>query len=77
MDLGEGSLWHGDRMFGQCRIFTTPQLVALVCWGIWKELNARVFDHRSSLAHVLPDRIAQEERIWSLAGFSSLSDFFQ
>jgi hypothetical protein len=38
-------------------------LVILVCWCIWKERNARVFDRRSSLAHVVADLIVQEARL--------------
>ncbi|BAS72039.1 Os01g0352000 [Oryza sativa Japonica Group] len=44
----------------------------LICWLIWKELNARVFQHVSKSPEQLAEDIKQEIAIWRVAGI-----FFQ
>jgi len=44
-------------------------LIILVCWEVWKERNARVFEHRESTNFVVLQRIKDEARLWIKAPF--------
>jgi hypothetical protein len=47
-------------------------MVVLICWQLWRERNARVFDHASKTTSELLFWITYCARLWSLAGFQSL-----
>jgi hypothetical protein len=51
--------------------------VCLVCWSIWKERNARVFNNKSLQAARLVDDVREEGFTCAAAGFAALSDFIQ
>jgi hypothetical protein len=50
-------------------------LVDLVCWLLWKERNARVFNHVSMTARQVSDLIRDEGLGWVVAGYAGLVDF--
>uniref|UniRef100_A0A0E0NA16 Uncharacterized protein n=2 Tax=Oryza TaxID=4527 RepID=A0A0E0NA16_ORYRU len=43
-------------------------VVALVCWSIWKERNARIFEHRMRTPEHLVDDVKEETLVWKTAG---------
>ncbi|BAS77045.1 Os02g0155201 [Oryza sativa Japonica Group] len=43
-------------------------VVALVCWSIWKERNARIFEHRMRTPEHLVDDVEEETLVWKTAG---------
>jgi hypothetical protein len=47
-------------------------LFMLVCWQLWKERNARVFDRRSATVAMVLDRIRAEADLWITAGARKL-----
>ena len=44
----------------------------LVTWEVWKERNARVFQHVCRLPSVLVEAIKAEARLWIIAGAKHL-----
>jgi hypothetical protein len=51
-------------------------IIMLVCWEIWKERNARIFEHKeSAIAQLLP-KIKDEARVWAMAGAKHVSNLF-
>jgi hypothetical protein len=48
-------------------------LIMLVSWEVWKERNARVFQHVCRLPNVLVKAIKAEARLWAIAGATHLS----
>ena len=49
-------------------------LTLLVCWEVWNERNARVFNNKQSPSFVVLDRIKREARLWVAAGAKRLGD---
>jgi hypothetical protein len=49
-------------------------LALLTVWEIWKERNARVFEHKLSPFFVILDKIKCEARLWVVAGAKRLGD---
>jgi hypothetical protein len=47
-------------------------MVVMICWQLWRERNARIFDQVSKTSSELIDWIREGARQWSLAGFQSL-----
>jgi hypothetical protein len=47
-------------------------LIMLVTWEVWKEINARVFQHVCRLPNVLVEAIKAEARLWMIAGAKHL-----
>ena len=50
-------------------------LLLLVNWEIWKERNARTFDHRETSTIALLSKIKQEAGAWGVAGARNLLSF--
>jgi hypothetical protein len=48
-------------------------LVVLVMWEVWKQRNARVFDHREITVTSLMAKIREEASTWIVAGARDLS----
>jgi hypothetical protein len=48
-------------------------LTMLVSWTIWKERNARVFNHKSAPTTTLLNIIKSEVKLWVVAGAKCLS----
>jgi hypothetical protein len=48
-------------------------MTMLVCWTIWKERNARVFNNKSAPPPILFEIIKSEARLWVRAGAKMLS----
>jgi len=48
-------------------------LIILVCWKIWKERNARVFECMESTNFVVLQKIKDDVGLWILAGAKHLS----
>jgi hypothetical protein len=44
----------------------------LICWHLWKEHNARVFDRKAATVPVLVRRIVEEAGLWVSAGARKL-----
>ena len=47
----------------------------LVTWEVWKERNARVFQHVCRLPNMLGEAIKAEARLWTIAGAKHLGFF--
>ena len=47
-------------------------LIILVCWELWKERNARIFDHSEVPSFMVAARIKEEASTWILAGAKHL-----
>ncbi|WVZ78989.1 LOW QUALITY PROTEIN: hypothetical protein U9M48_026623, partial [Paspalum notatum var. saurae] len=52
-------------------------VIILVCWLLWKERNARVFDARASSPHEVLSKILDEARLWDLAGFRAFASLIE
>lgn len=66
--MGVAELWE---IFAKHDGFSPKGLrsaTTLVCWEIWKERNARVFNKKSTMPSVLVDKIKDEGRAWIAAG---------
>jgi hypothetical protein len=50
-------------------------LVVLVCWSLWRERNARVFNKVQLPAPELLATIRGVARIWIVVGFVELTEF--
>jgi hypothetical protein len=48
-------------------------LTIIVSWIIWKERNARVFNHKSTPTTTLLNIIKSEAKLWRAAGAKCLS----
>ena len=44
----------------------------LIIWCLWKERNARLFDHKSALPWELLDKVKAEIQFWVQAGAARL-----
>lgn len=51
-------------------------IIMLVCWEIWKERNARIFEHKESATAQLLQKIKDEARVWVMAGAKHVSNLF-
>jgi hypothetical protein len=49
----------------------TPDI--LVCWSIWRERNAQIFEGSEKQRHHLVDEIKNEAKQWSAVGAKQLS----
>ena len=49
-------------------------LIILICWEIWKERNARIFDRLEAPSFMVISKIKDEISTWSLAGDKHLSN---
>jgi hypothetical protein len=47
-------------------------LLILVCWSLWRERNARVFNDREKNTSTLVFKISDEARLWVRAGAKGL-----
>ncbi|KAJ1268382.1 hypothetical protein BS78_07G130600 [Paspalum vaginatum] len=50
-------------------------LIILVCWELWKERNARIFDRSEVPSFKVAARIKEEAAAWILAGAKHLDAF--
>jgi hypothetical protein len=48
-------------------------LLILVCWSLWRERNARVFDDREKHPSRLVTKIKDEAQLWVRAGVKRLA----
>jgi hypothetical protein len=48
-----------------------------VAWELWKEMNARVFQHKFSTANMIITKIKEKANLWSIAGAKALSIIIQ
>jgi len=48
-------------------------LIILVCWEVWKERNARIFDHNGATNQQVLNKIRDEARLWKAAGAKHLA----
>lgn len=49
-------------------------LFMLVCWKVWKERNARIFDDKSKVVEHLVADIKEEVLIWRATGIFSCEE---
>ena len=56
-----------------CKSKAMASVTMLVCWMIWKERNARVFNNKSAPPPILFGIIKNEARLWVAAGNKLLS----
>ena len=54
----------------------TSSLFMLVAWHLWKERNARLFEHRSTTVSDLLRRIVEDAKLWYSAGARHLGCLF-
>jgi hypothetical protein len=52
-------------------------LIILVCWEVWKERNARIFEHFGTPNHLLLQKIKDEAQLWISAGAKHLARLVQ
>ncbi|CAL5009846.1 unnamed protein product [Urochloa decumbens] len=64
------SLQLPGRRKGVCSLFM------IIGWHLWKERNARLFEHSASSTTMLVIRIQQEADLWIAAGARKLGDLF-
>uniref|UniRef100_I1NVK1 Uncharacterized protein n=1 Tax=Oryza glaberrima TaxID=4538 RepID=I1NVK1_ORYGL len=55
--------------FRKCYRTNFDSACMLICWQIWKERNARVFDQRSRSPNQLAEAIKEEILVWKEAGY--------
>uniref|UniRef100_I1PZT0 Uncharacterized protein n=1 Tax=Oryza glaberrima TaxID=4538 RepID=I1PZT0_ORYGL len=55
--------------FRHCYRDNFDSVCMLVCWTVWKERNARVFDQRSRIPEQLAEAIKEEVLLWKEAGY--------
>jgi hypothetical protein len=48
-------------------------MVALACWGLWKERNRRIFDNTIAHAAQLSSLIMEEGRWWAPVGYRDIT----
>jgi len=48
-------------------------LIILVCWKVWKERNARIFEHNGATNQQVLNKIRDEARLWKAAGAKHVS----
>jgi hypothetical protein len=48
-----------------------------VCWEVWKERNARIFEHFGTPNHLLLQKIKDEAQLWISAGAKHLARLVQ
>jgi hypothetical protein len=61
--------WFSDLMKNQSRARAkgSKSLASLVCWTIWRERNARVFEGEEKTVQPLLSEIADEAAMWAKA----------
>ena len=57
------------RHFRKCYRINFDSVCMLICWQLWKERNARVFDQRSRSPDQLAEDIKEEVMMWKEAGY--------
>jgi hypothetical protein len=72
-DLTLEDLWMKMLKDATANRKTLASLTMLVSWTIWKERNARVFNHKSAPTTILLDIIKTEAKVWVAAGAKCLS----
>lgn len=69
-DLGLADWWMQVRLcFRKCYRTNFDRACLLICWQIWKERNARVFDQQSRSPDQLVEAIKEEIVVWKEAGY--------
>ena len=68
--------WHtvGTSTASPCKAVRSMTL--LVTWELWREQNARIFEHQHKSPTVLIAKIKEEARLWCSAGAKRLREIF-
>jgi hypothetical protein len=52
-------------------------MVILVCWIIWRERNARIFEAKERPVQSIIAEVKEEAHLWSTAGANGITSFVE